>query len=732
MQKIKRLNGYKFIKIKPFKTNQQNKWIRYPIVGISGAIIMGFLFIWGFGQNLPSLVELERASDPMLVTRIYSANGVLLEELGKERRIKVPLAQIPESMIQATIAMEDRRFWDHYGLDLKRAVKAIIVDVAAMRKKQGASTLTQMLARHVYLSLKKTWVRKLREQLTAIQIERTYTKNEILEMYLNQMPFGRGAHGVQMASRRYFGKNVEDLLIEESALLAGMLQLPYGYYSPDSSLEAALRRRNLVLQSMAVCNYITPEECDSLKQLALVVADRYQPREINAPYFCEYVRLELKKKYGQGLYTDGLTIETTLDTRVQACADSAINSFLPEFENQYREQVIENRSFAKWLDPPIEDPDSIEALLADTTLIDSLMDAKFTAQVALIAMNPKNGHILAMVGGRDFQKSKWNRAVQMQRQPGSAFKPFVYTVAIDNGYPPTLELLNQPIVRAMADGTEWRPGNITLQTGGLVTLRNALKSSENLVSARLVQEVITPREVVNYAKLFGFTTNIHPYDAIALGSDVVIPIELTTAYCVFANEGVRVEPMLVTTIRDKDGNVIEEFTPKQHDVLTKETAYVMTDMLNTAINKGTGASARWRYKFYRTAAAGKTGTTNDYRNAWYVGFTPNIAAGVWVGFDDERITLGENRTGGNTALPIWAPFMRMVHDSLKYPHEEFHQPLGVVRLQVCAETKRIATSNCPKIWDEVFIKDTEPTDTCEKHLGPGGERSTRKRKNIVF
>jgi len=727
----KRPEKYKFVTMRKLKSDFPNKWIWYPAISVTGSIILGLLIIWGLSQNLPSLIELERASDPMLVTRIYSADGILLEELGKERRIKVPLGQIPERIIQATIAMEDRRFWDHYGLDLRRAVKAVMVDIAAMRKKQGASTLTQMLARHVYLSLKKTWVRKLREQLTAIQIERTYTKNEILEMYLNQMPFGRGAHGVQMASRRYFGKNVEYLRIEESAFLAGMLQMPYGYYSPDSSMQAATKRRNIVMQSMAICGYITREECDSLKRLELVVADRYQQREITAPYFCEYIRLQLKQKYGQGLYTDGLTIETTLDTRVQACADSAINAFLPEFEKQFRKRVLENLSFAKWLDPPVEDPDSIEILLADTMLIDSLMEAKFTPQVALVAMNPKNGHILAMVGGRDFQKSKWNRAVQMKRQPGSAFKPIVYTVAIDNGYPPTFELLNQPIVLNMPDGTEWRPRNYNRKTGGRTTLRNALKSSLNMVSARLVQEVIRPREIVNYARLFGFTTRINPYDAIALGVDVVIPLELTSAYCIFANEGVRVEPMSVTTIRDKDSNIIEEFTSKQHDALTKETAYVMTDLLNTVINKGTGAEARWRYKFYRTAAAGKTGTTDDYRNAWFVGFTPHIATGVWIGFDDERIALGEGQTGAKTALPIWAPFMRMVHDSLKYPHEKFHQPVGVTRLKICAHTKKIATSNCPEIWDEIFIKDTEPTDTCEIHQGPGA-RSQTKRKNVIF
>ena len=391
----------------------------------------------------------------------------------------------------------------------------------------------------------------------------------------------------------------------------------------------------------------------------------------------------------------------------------------------------EKETFAQWFDPPMEDPDSIAAFLADSALVDSLFEAKATLQTALVALNPSNGYIMAMIGGRDFSKWQFNNAVQAKRQPGSAFKPIVYTVAIDNGYPPTYELLNQPVVLIQPDGTRWSPPNYDGSTGGPTTLREALKRSLNMVAARLVQEVIPPQEVVAAAKQFGLTTEIHPYDAVALGSDVVIPLELVSAFTVFPNQGVRVEPFAVLRIEDKDGNILEEATPRSREVISQETAYIMTDMLTGTLKPGgTGQAARWRHGFYYPAAGGKTGTTNDFRNAWFVGFTPHITAGVWIGFADERITMGDGKSGAVAALPIWAPFMRMVHDTLQLPLVDFPVPPGVVQVRICSETKKIATEACPDIWDEVFTPAMVPQDTCDVHRGPRDRRSRKNR--VVF
>lgn len=715
-----------------FSLPPRYQWILYPLFSLSALLFIGAVVIGILSRNLPSLTELEQI-EPLLVTRIYSADGQILKELYRQNRIQVPLDRMPGHLIKAVISTEDRKFWNHWGLDLRRIVKAAIVDIMTLSKKQGAGTLTGQLARKLYLTSEKLWTRKIREALTVLQIERTYSKSEILEMYMNHMWFGHGAYGVQAAAKRYFQKNVEDLTVEESALLVGILQRP-AQYSPFRHATVAFKRRNVVLKSMLVCEYLTQAEYDSLRQLDLGVIEEEKEEITVAPYFCEYVRQQMHNKYGLRLYTDGLSIYTTLDTRVQACADSAVNAFIPSFEKEVRERILENEQFTKWFDPPLESPEEIQSFLEDSSKVDSMLAARTTVQTALMALDPTKGHILAMIGGRDFEKSKFNRAIQAERQPGSAFKPIVYTVAIDNGYQTTYELLNQPVVLLMPDGTRWSPKNYDLSTGGLTTLRVGLKKSLNLVAARLIQEVIPPEKVVSYAKRFGFSTTIHPYDAIALGSDVVIPLELTSAFSVFANRGLRVEPVAVLRVEDKNGNLLEESVPKVREVINEATAYVMTDLLGSVINSpgGTGLSAKWKYKFYRPAA-GKTGTTNDFRNAWFIGFTPQIVAGVWVGFDDERISLGDGQAGANVALPIWAPFMRMVYDTLKLPYANFPVSQDVIRLNICGETKKIAAESCPVIWDEVFIKGTEPTETCEIHKGPGRKRKQGVRRDrVVF
>ncbi len=709
---------------------KKHKWMLYPVITLAGMILIGILLLIVLGQGLPSLTTLE-SIEPPVVSKIVSRDGVVLDELHSyEKRIWVPIERMPEHLLQATIDTEDRRFNEHWGLDFIRIAKAALVDIASGYKKQGAGTITGQLARDIYLTKSKKWSRKIQEAITAIQIERTYSKTEILEMYLNQMYFGHRAYGIQSAAQRYFTKNVDNLTIEEAALLVGILQLP-APYSPFNHPDQAMSRRNVVLYSMMNCGDLTQVEYDSLKNLPLGVVDTpNSPGEI-APYFCEYVRQELYNKYGVKIYTDGWTIRTSLDSRIQACADSIVKSYMPKFEREkIWSKMVRNRRFVQWMNPPPTSEKEIRDFLADSTRVDSLLRKNATVQVAMVAIEPSTGNILAMIGGRDFNQSNFNRAVQAVRQPGSSFKPIVYTAAIDNGYAPSTEVFNTNVTLKMLDGTWWRPENYDKSVGGRTTLREGLRESLNLVSVHLVQELIKPSLVVSYAKRFGFTTEIHPYDAIALGSDGVIPLELTSAYTVFANRGVRVEPVAILRVEDKDGRVIEEAMPRRREVINENTAYIMTDMLSTVINHGTGQLARSAYHFYRPAG-GKTGTTNDFTDAWFQGFTPQIAAGFWVGFDDPQMQLGERMSGAVVVLPMWAPFMKAVYDTLQWPLVDFVQPEGVVRVKICSETKKLATEFCPEIWDEIFLRDLAPTEKCNVHVAPH-DQPAEKRKRSVF
>jgi penicillin-binding protein 1A len=700
-------------------------WERIKIRVISGGIFIlfsiGFVFyLNSLKERLPSLTELEQYK-PELVTKIYSADGKVIKELYTRKRVLVPLERIPKGVVDATIATEDRRFWNHWGIDVRRVPKAVIVNVASFSFRQGFSTLTMQLARNLYqqtIGSEKNISRKIKEIITTLDIEKTYSKREILEMYLNTTYYGQGAYGIQSASRIYFGKDVDSLKIEEGALLIAMLKAPE-YYSPIKHQDRALTRRNVVLNNMRNVGFISDTECDSLKAIPVTVTAKEEDVGIG-PYFTEYIRQQLNKvqeKYGVNVYQDGLSVYTTLDTRIQSVADSAINKHLPRIQKEVYKKWIEAKIAGQILDPEGKmTEEDLEKIYADTLLADSLLHQKLPVQVALIAINPKNGHILAIVGGRDFEKYKFNRAVQAMRQPGSAFKPFIYTTAVDNGYPVTTELLNQPVVVMMPDGTRWSPDNYDRSVGGLTTFREAIRRSLNLVAARMIQEVVKPQAVVEYAKEMGITTRIAPVDAMALGVSEVYLLDITSAYGIFPNKGVRVEPISILRIEDKAGQIIEENAPLSREVLSEETAYIMTDLLKTNADRGSGAP-RFAYGFYRTAG-GKTGTTNDFTDAWFIGFTPQIVAGVWVGLDDPKMTLGQGMSGQVVAVPIWATFMKSAHDTLKLPIEDFVKPEGVVKLKICNDTKKLANIVCPSVTEEIFNQKYAPAEYCDKHQKP--------------
>ena len=670
-------------------------------------------------RELPSLEQLEHY-DPRLTTTLLSADGKVIKELYLQRRLFVPLEQIPEDMIQAVLVTEDRAFYHHWGMHLGRLFRAAVIDVFTLSFSQGASTLTQQLARNLYLGPEKTITRKLKETLTALQIERTYSKQEILEMYLTQALFGHGAYGVEAAAQRYFSKSASELTLEECALLAAQLKAP-SHYSPFLRPEAALGRRNLILKFMRDAGYISEERYREAIAKPIKIVPRTSLDVLGiAPYFTEMVRLELEKlgeEKGFDYYKDGLTVYTTLDSRLQACAEKAVKDHLDSMQRDFSYRFYHSMAprLVREKFPNLTLSET-RALLANHTELDTLFPQQSTLQVAFVALDPATGAILAMIGGRDFEASKFNRAVQAIRQPGSAFKPFPYTAAVDNGYPPTYRLLNQDVVVHLPDGKVWAPENYDRSRSGLTTLREGLQRSLNLVAVRLVQEVVRPADVVRYAQQMGITTKLDAVDAIALGACSVIPIEMASAFAVYANHGVWCEPFGIQRIAKQQGEVVYEHTLKRKVALSEQTAYIMADMLRSVVDHGTAAATRSTYGFDRPAG-GKTGTTNDFTDAWFIGFTPQLVAAVWIGLDDPAVSLGEGMSGARGALPIWARFMKAAYDSLGWEVADFVMPDGVVRMDICADSYQKAGPSCPHVIQEVYRVEDAPMETCKMHSG---------------
>ena len=518
--------------------------------------------------------------------------------------------------------------------------------------------------------------------ITAIQIERTYTKSEILEMYLNNVHFGHGTYGVQAAAKRYFGKSASALTLGESAMIIGILPAP-ARYSPVRHSERAHYKRNVVLRVMRDQRYITSDIYSEARAIESENVIEFQAKG-TAPYFTEYVRRFMEKEddhLGVNIYRDGLKI--------------------------YKEE------FSQLAYHSIYPIDTVKMMMEGDSILYEDLRNKLLVQGAFIALDPTTGAILAMVGGRPDYHDQYNRAVQAKRQPGSVFKPFVYAAAIDNGYAVTKQLLNQPLVlrilNAEGEWEKWMPRN----SDGLTTLRDGIKKSVNLIAIRVVKELVPATEVKAMAERMGLTTNIRPVDAIALGTSEVYLLDMVNAYSAFANKGVLNQPFGISKVEDRYGNTIKEYHPIREEVLREESAYVMTTMLQTVMDAGTGGSARWRHNFYHPAG-GKTGTTQNWTDAWFVGFSKQLAAGVWVGVDDPQVSLGERQDGSRVALPAWARFMTAAHDTLGLKREKFERPDGVINVEICSLTKNKPTNLCP-LETEIFIKGTEPSQLCKVH-----------------
>ena len=704
------------------------------------------LFAWyGYyiARGLPSLEELENPR-PALASKVYAEDGAVLDQFAEQNRTRIELAKLPQGLIDALIATEDKDFYTHWGVNLPRFARQMVINLLTFRQ-YGASTITQQLARNQYKlqgreeSMFDKITRKIREFFTSVQIERNFTKREILELYLNVSFFGGKAYGIESAAQQYFNKTAADLTAPEYTMLVGMLQGP-NYYNPFRNYDRVLRRRSIVLNQMLHDGKLNAKQVDQIKADTLSFRNfEMDYRAGIAPHFVEWIRQQLEQKaetYGFNLYRDGLRIYTSLDSRMQRYANRAVDEHLTNFQDKFDKywdwkkypEILESN-----VDKMIRDLDVykkaktltirdsiVTALRTNSTFVDSARKIARNIEVGMVVIDPHNGHIKAMVGGRSHVfRYGLNHVTQIHRQPGSAFKPFVYTVALDNGTPVTFTLPNQPVTVMMPDGTRWTPQNFDGGFGGWVTLREALKRSINLIAVRLIMEYSPPKIVVEYAHRMGIKSFIPAYESIALGTAEVTPLELTSAYGVYSNEGVLVEPISILRIEDKDGNLIEENIPEKKEVLSKETAYLMTNLMEGGVNEegGTGRSVR---SFFSLPAAGKTGTTNDYGDAWFEGFTPHLAAGVWVGFDDNRIKFGSaDGQGGRAAAPIFGRFMRYTYDDpeIGLQLDYFKEPDGIVTDTICAETKKLAREFCPEKTTEIF-NSKYPIGQCDVHTSP--------------
>jgi penicillin-binding protein 1A len=739
------------------------------IVAAMLGILSGVMF--AYAGDLPQVSALDNYN-PSTITRIYSANRQVIGEFATQRRVVVGYDDINPVLRQAIIATEDAEFDRHFGVNIWRIFVAALTDVVERRRAQGASTLTQQLARNLKdqfgLTNEKSFERKIREAILAIQIEKRYTKKEIFTIYCNQMYLGHGAYGVEAASRLYFNKTNKQLSLEEAALVAGIFQTPERQ-SPFVDMKRATNRRNVVLQRMADERYLTQTQADAAKQKPIVTRGAPNQAPGIAPFFVEEVRKHLERQYGaKVLYENGLSVTTTLDPRLQELANRSLEHGLRAYDKRHgwrrptRNVLAENHTIEGFKDDrwnrSIAVGDVVPAVVvtapktggarlrigsyhADlerpgyawtrrTSAVDLLkpgdlvevaitkLDAASGAATvtleqaplvegAMLAIDNHTGQIKAMVGGWSFNRSKFNRAVQAYRQLGSTFKPIVYTAAIDRGFTPTSILIDAPVSYPAGNGQIYSPHNYDHKFEGPVTLRWALEESRNVPAIKMM-DTLGPKNVLEYAKRFGFEEDFPPYLPIALGAGDATLLEITSAYTTFPNQGVRMKPFAVLNVKDRDGNLLEENRGEPSDVIRADTAFVMTNLLKGVLTHGTAIRAA--SMAVQWPLAGKTGTVDDNTDAWFVGFDPDITVGVWIGFDDKRKSLGTAEQGSFAALPMWMEFMKAYIDGRpdKDAPIQFEAPGNIVFLAVDKSNGAVLPAETPGSIQEAFISGTQP------------------------
>ncbi|HYM25225.1 MAG TPA: PBP1A family penicillin-binding protein [Vicinamibacterales bacterium] len=680
-------------------------WTAFALVTML-ALVFAVKFAAGLGDGLPDRETIQRIGDMEESTAVYDDSDRLAFTIFEEQRIAVPLTSISPNLVHALIAIEDQRFYDHHGFDVIRMASAAMTNLRHARAVQGGSTITQQLARQSFLKPDKTLRRKLQELILAGRIERLYTKPQILELYLNKVYFGDGLYGAEAAARGYFGKHASELNIAEAATLAGLVKSP-STYAPTVSPERAVARRNLVLQAMLESGSIDRAAWQSARATKLALNDTLRSSEPHGEYFKEQLRIELVDRFGwQRVYQGGLRVYSTIDMPMQIAAESAVDDQLKAIESRRAAWVarLAARAARNTAPKPV-----------------ATVAVKEPLQAALIALEPGTGSVRAMVGGRDFNRSHFNRAVQAHRQPGSAFKPFVYATALEEGYTPAtlIDHLDEPI--ATLQGA-WTPED-EHSSATEMTMRTALRTSSNRAAVRMLQEVGIAR-TVEYAKQMGIG-DLPSVPSLALGAGEVTLESMTAAYAAFANHGSVPRPMLIRRVEDQDGRVLFENQEVSTRAISDTTAFLMSTMMADVINAGTGARAR---KIgFTLPAAGKTGTTNDFNDAWFVGFTPKLVTGVWVGFDQPH-TILPNGFAADVAVPMWATFMKAATKNDK--PEWLLPPAGVVAVNVCRLSGKLPGEGCDNvevvsndgstdhrsmIYTEYFVRGTEPTTYCDLH-----------------
>ncbi len=631
----------------------------------------GVAAFYYFSHDLPRIGSLQDYRPP-LVTEVYAATGELIGEYFVERRYPVRLEQISPLLIQAIIAAEDDRFFEHRGINIWSILRAAVKNIRSFEIRQGGSTITQQIVKSLLLTPEKSFSRKIKEAILAMRIEKHLSKDEILNLYLNQIYFGRGAYGVEAAARVYFDSSALDLTLGEASFLAGLPKAPNYYRNP----EHAEQRRRYVLLRMLKQGFVLPDEMRAAEREPIIFAETDSINATKAPYYAELVRRELEKTYGADvLYHDGLRVETSLDLSMQEAARRAVAHGVEAYDA--REKVPDNES---------------------------------RVQAALVSLCPHSGDIKALIGGRDYLTSQFNRAVQSRRQPGSAFKPIIYAAALDKGYTPASIVVDSPVLYEVEQEDEngdtervfWEPQNYDKCFVGPITFREALTRSRNIVTIKILKD-IGVNYAVQYGKRLGIDGEFNYDLSLSLGSCGVSLLDMVTAYSAFCAQGVYAEPQHILSVTDRDGNVILQNKPRLVSALSPQTAYIMTSMLQSVVEEGTGR----RVRALSRPCAGKTGTTNDVRDAWFIGYTPKLVTGVWVGFDD-LAPLGKHETGAVAASPVWLEFMREVLNSR--PVQSFAVPDGIVYVRINPATGYYPRTRSDEVVFECFKDGTLPTE----------------------
>ncbi len=799
------------------RTSDRNPFKIIAIGAAVLAVIAALAFAGFFMFLLATLPKVDRLADykPPIVTQVFGEDGSLVGEFYLERRIVVPVDKIPRKLVNAFVAAEDSNFYRHKGIDYLGIFRAVLKNVITFSKKEGASTITQQVAKSMLLSPEKTFSRKLKEAILAKRMEEKLTKDEILYIYLNQIYLGAGSYGVQVAAETYFGKDVENLNLAEMAMLAGLPKAP-NTYSPIKHLDRARERQAYVLDRMVKEGFITPAEAVHARNTPIVIQSKKKVNSDQSAYFLENIRVQLEDKYGEDLlYKGGMKIYTTMNAEMQKAAhDSIVNGLKAVDKRQGFRGPIDYLSqeqvdaFCKKVEDGIDtaalktgetyqgvvtavNPAKGEIMVrvGDRTgvlgrknmawagkvkLLDSYgrdsgakgksiplgavievsvvnpdvnktgavfaLDQEPLAQAALVAVDPRSGAVRAMVGGYDFRKSQFNRALQAKRNPGSAFKPIIYAAALDKGMTPATIIDDSQVEYESGREKAWKPKNYDNIYRGPVTMREALTNSINVVSVKILENIGVDY-AIDYAKKLGITSPLSPNLTLALGSSSVTPIELTSAYAVFASGGYRVTPYFIAKVVDGEGKVLEEYTPqvvpvfssmssaRANDdegsvkiidtgssaapanapvqVVSPETSYIMTNLMQSVVTSGTGQRA----KAVGRPVAGKTGTTNDMKDAWFVGYVPQLVAGVWVGYDQEK-SLGAGGSGGQAAAPIWTEFMQRAVAGM--PSQTFRVPANVAFALINPRTGHLAKAGSPGAAPECFIAGTEPKEYDEE------------------